>query len=733
MEIEVEDDFDEEFYEKVFPDVKDYYKSSELSKKERYYHHYLNYGQHLYKNIKDAEERLFVDIKEDFDEKLHEKRYPQVKDYMLGMGDWIKDLSKKKRYYHHYSNYCIPGCDTSSLKEVKEYTQNIRKKLIESQDTYENHKGSIVLVNHVSNPYGATHYLLSLFRLLKNKGFKVCLLDEIVNEKLYSKYQIDTKDVISYEQYLLLLCYIYEKIKPEIFYLNSIRGIFVDFIKLKNKNPNVITHSHEIADMYGRYNLLPTYVVSEKIQKEFEDKYNYKPEIQPPIFLDENLELIDEEFNKELPKVSNHKGDIDLSKITIGMCGQTEPRKNPDLFAEVSKLYPEYNFLWIGGEEEYFTKIDNLYHVPVVQLPFVYYKLIDYFILFSQEDPCPYVVLENLYVNNQVITFKDNIYTDHRCEETKDIYHEFEGGVSIESVKKTIDKYVSKKATRNGNGKKYIRDNFTKINIYPSLEKASVSVNEGIDYFIICHDQNIIIDYLKKNKFAVLPNYRFVFVGNKPTNLIDGIKNVIICNRLEFNIENYPKLCSFTAWYAVSKNGLSKKKYCCLLEYDIDLSQDFHRKNLEAISSADVCSYFIELIDDPVFSKSTPWLEIFFKTNSINISKIYEEKFCYCTTNFILRNDILEKFNNWFYEIASMFKNDDLGSYMHERMINIYCILNGIKIEYIKNQLKHLQLCSHKKQDLYAIAKNSNIDLNTLYGDSLSVCENKLIKTTKSN
>lgn len=591
---------------------------------------------------------------------------------------------------------------------------SLKKKLIESQETYERHKESIVLVNHVSNPYGATHYILSLFKLLKNKGVKVCLLDETTNENLYSKYGIDKRDVISYEQDLLFLCYLYEKLKPKVFYLNSINEIFIDFISLKSLN--VITHSHETADSYGQHNIFPNYVVSKRIQEEFEEKYNHRPEIQPPIFLDETLKLIDEEFGRELPKVSNNKGDMDLSKITIGMCGQTEPRKNPSLFAEVSRLYPEYNFLWIGGEEGSFAEIDNLYHVPVVQLPFVYYKLIDYFVLFSQEDPCPYVVLENLYVNNKVITFKDNIYTDHKCEQTKDIYFEFDGGVSIENLCKVIDQQVVEKTNRKGNGTIYIVDNFTKVNI-------QLDVSEGIDYFIVCHDQDIIIDYLQKNKFSALPNYKFMFVGNKPTNLINNLENVIICNRLEHNIENYPKLCSFTAWYAVSKNGLSKQKHCCLLEYDVELSQDFHKKNLEAISKEAVCSYFIELIDNPVFSDATPWLRTFFKKYNINTSKIYEEKFWYCTTNFIVRNDILKNFNNWFYEIASMFKDCDLGAYMHERMINVYCILNEINIEYIKNTLKHFQLCSHQKEDLFMIAKKSNLDLNVLlksYDDNVS-------------
>ena len=521
MEIEVDDNFDEKFYEIISPEVKEYYKESELSERERYYHHYLKHGQNLYKNREDAENKLFgnididenfeeefyekthpqvkeymiwhgdwirnlstrkryynhylkfkfyknirdaenklfgnIDVPDNFNEDLHEDKYPEIKGYMMWMGDWINELSKRKRYYHHYLKYCVPIYEKSWAK-----TKTINNKLIEIQNTCETHKGSIVLVNHVSNPYGATNYLLSIFKILKSKGFKVCLLDEVFNEQLYSKFDIDIKDVISYEQNFLFLCYLYERLEPKVLYLNSINEIFIDFIKLNN--PNVLTHSHEIEKVYGRHNLLPDYVVSKRIQKEFEDQHDHNPKIQPPIFLNETLDLIEREFNQELPKVSNFKGEIDNSRITIGMCGQTETRKNPELFEEVSILYPQYNFLWVGGEEGYFSGIDNLYHVPLVQFPFVYYKLMDYFILFSQEDPCPYVVLENLYINNKVITFKNNIYTDHKNKMTKDIYFEFNGEISMETIKQAINENVKYKANRTGNGKEYVLQNFTQLN-----------------------------------------------------------------------------------------------------------------------------------------------------------------------------------------------------------------------------------------------------------------------------
>ena len=240
-----------------------------------------------------------------------------------------------------------------------------------------------------------------------------------------------------------------------------------------------------------------------------------------------------------------------------------------------------------------------------------------------------------------------------------------------------------------------------------------------IDYFVICHDQNLILDFIKEDKFSELPNYKFLFVGNKQTDLIEVLENVIICNKLKDNIEHYPKLCSFTAWYAVSKNNLPQGDYCCLLEYDIELSKGFHEENLKIISNSDLCAYLREPINDPMFSKSTPWLDLILKECNIDTKKIYNKEFWYCTTNFIINNNLLKDFNDWFYKIADVFKNDDLGSYMHERMINIYFIINDYNIEYIENKLKHFQLCSHKKEDLYGLSKRLNVDLNNLYEEKL--------------
>jgi hypothetical protein len=245
-----------------------------------------------------------------------------------------------------------------------------------------------------------------------------------------------------------------------------------------------------------------------------------------------------------------------------------------------------------------------------------------------------------------------------------------------------------------------------------------------IDYFVVCHDQDIVLDLRSKMK-----DCRFLFVGNKQHGLIEGLSDVVICEKLTHNIEQYPKLCSFTAWYAVSENQLSKNKYSCLLEYDVELAEDFYSENLKRIKSeSEAYGYLREPINDLMFTRSTPWLDVFtIKNYNMDIDKFIdsfcdEYPFWYCTTNFLIKNEVLSAFNKWFYQLSDSFKKENLGSYMHERMLNIYFILNYYKIDLIPHKLKHYQFCSHSNKDLYSLSKENKIDLQNIYEKELKKC-----------
>ena len=95
--------------------------------------------------------------------------------------------------------------------------------------------------------------------------------------------------------------------------------------------------------------------------------------------------------------------------------------------------------------------------------------------------------------------------------------------------------------------------------------------------FICVHDQNIILDYEKNSKFNILKNYRYIFLGDRPTDLIQNNPKVIIARKYETNLEDYPYFTAFTGWYLLWKNNLITTKYITLLEYDTLVNENFEQ------------------------------------------------------------------------------------------------------------------------------------------------------------
>jgi glycosyltransferase involved in cell wall biosynthesis len=233
----------------------------------------------------------------------------------------------------------------------------------------------------------------------------------------------------------------------------------IDFI-----DPTIIVlHSHEIFEHYllsEKYT--PYYVVSQRIAQQYVDRGFVSPRVQPAVL--QNIDEILEKSNEpvDLKSIRNQFGIMNPEKITIGMCGQISERKNTRLFIDVAKAFPQYNFLWVGGDTN--INVDmvsnpNIYHIPFTINPYKYYKQIyDYFILFSKFDPCPYVILENILLETNIITFSENIYTDHKHPLTADFYHEMQGAITFDLCKEAIDSFVcyKKPLHSKGEGREYI-------------------------------------------------------------------------------------------------------------------------------------------------------------------------------------------------------------------------------------------------------------------------------------
>jgi hypothetical protein len=229
-----------------------------------------------------------------------------------------------------------------------------------------------------------------------------------------------------------------------------------------------------------------------------------------------------------------------------------------------------------------------------------------------------------------------------------------------------------------------------------------------INYFLITHDLNLI------NNFHIqyTPEIQTLLVGNNHT---INSKQHIVCKYLSDNIEHFPKLCSYTAWYAVSKNKLYNSSTVSLLEHDIIVNDNFHKYNLNTKQHNTIIGYTKTITDHYVFYKSTPWLEISLKKtygidlyNFINTYKNYHP-YWPTTTNITMPSHILDQFIEWFHPMTIHFRIDNLGPYVHERAFFIFCVLNKIDIVHAPDGfLYHKQLQSHGMNDFYGQFLNSH-------------------------
>lgn len=236
--------------------------------------------------------------------------------------------------------------------------------------------------------------------------------------------------------------------------------------------------------------------------------------------------------------------------------------------------------------------------------------------------------------------------------------------------------------------------------------------------FIFVHDQNIILDYERHEKFNFIENLRYIFLGDGKTEQISDKKNVIIARNFTDNLEQYPKLVSFTGWYLIWKNNLCNSEVINLFEYDINLSEKITDINQE-INDYDVIGYIpFNIHNHLVFKK-----EIYSKNliSSINknynidlISKLNEvdkNYICSMTSNHTFKFEFFKKYMDWVFPLVEDIKTSDMMGHEIERSIPAFCLLKNIKHKVIPNVLSHFQLDSHQTQGLY---KNEDFYKNFL-------------------
>jgi hypothetical protein len=172
--------------------------------------------------------------------------------------------------------------------------------------------------------------------------------------------------------------------------------------------------------------------------------------------------------------------------------------------------------------------------------------------------------------------------------------------------------------------------------------------------------------------------------------------------------ENYPKLTSFTGWYAIYKNNLyNPSNHLNLLEYDINISDDFE-KIVEQNLDYDVIGYLPFSPHDYQFIKDKRWSDVLISSIQ-NVYGIDVESFinsldlhkqCSMTSNHTFNGKAFEEYIKWIEPLIDEIKQSELSGHQIERSISLFYLINNLKSKVSMNVLHHFQFDSHKTQGI---------------------------------
>lgn len=232
-----------------------------------------------------------------------------------------------------------------------------------------------------------------------------------------------------------------------------------------------------------------------------------------------------------------------------------------------------------------------------------------------------------------------------------------------------------------------------------------------IQTFIFIHDQDILLDYLRVNKFKNLKDLKFVYLGNGDVSKIEKLENVIISRNLTHNIEQYPKFTSFTGWYSLWKNNLINSDYVNLFEYDVNIVSNFSEIQEESIlrQSPEFIGYIPYPVNSYDYIQNINWVkDIIPAIKEIYSIDIYEviknllsqnlNSMWSSTSNSTFKTKIFFEYMKWFEPIIDFLKNSNTCGHSHERSISFFYFTQNKKVKLIPRIMSHLQLDSHKTQ-----------------------------------
>lgn len=223
----------------------------------------------------------------------------------------------------------------------------------------------------------------------------------------------------------------------------------------------------------------------------------------------------------------------------------------------------------------------------------------------------------------------------------------------------------------------------------------------SLETFITVHDQDLVLAAEASGQFTSLGKYRYLFVGDGPTEKLSEI-NAVVSRDYPVHREALSDFYDFTGWRTLANYDIVKVDITLMLQYDhAVLDPDAAAKVVKSIDGhgvlATVPGYFDNwVLQLPGFGE---YLQAGAKACGVDLDSLAPFNKWPSTQGIAFTKDVLYSFMTWFEPAFDVFKDHVFAGHLAERMVWVYCHSRDIPVAYLEGLFQHGSLDCHGTGD----------------------------------
>ena len=196
---------------------------------------------------------------------------------------------------------------------------------------------------------------------------------------------------------------LYKSIKPDVIHLHSSKiGVLGRIVFPKYKTIYSVHGFDSIRLSYRKF--LPLERLLKKRCRAIVLASNYDKKNMIEEGINSNLKIVHNGVRIPEKNTDLHIEGLEKFDKTVMCIARISPQKRFESFIEIAKILPQYAFVWIGAEKKYVDLPENVFCLESIPNAKKYIQLADVFILPSNYEGIPIVIIDALSYGKPVVS-----------------------------------------------------------------------------------------------------------------------------------------------------------------------------------------------------------------------------------------------------------------------------------------------------------------------------------------